>query len=504
MALNSSSGAQRTQQAEEKSSSPLRKLKKAFTHSAKTREKEKTDKKPTIKTKEKSSRMSWSYERHESATSSMASSSSAMTAVMASDTRFPPLASSYATPPAQIDWRSPLSAQSSLTSAGSSTTITITTGHPQFPPTSSYQAAIPTPADVFSYPPIQFPSLASPRPADPAPPLTTAAAQPEPSNAAQGKPIPGKEASASAVSDEIPRVEQTRRLFSLLERTIESLIWNPSPSNYQQLDDVMKKIDTSGLDFTAIDASSLVLRILVNPGEEPLDTLIAWIAQLGCRLVSGARPMGLNRSSVLERAVERGWTQTTNALAARLNQDKALREHTGNMLARAMQADKPISLLNNALRFSSDHCALDGGIIVKMVSILEKHWQSDPDNDLHRAKFVALFEETVRQKQETLPIAALLQVAVKLHHAPMALTMLQLNANTEYLDGDGKTVIDLALEAQQALIEKIDGLRANAKGMDPADYKTKLGQYQTMLRSNQRILDALDDILSTNDKTFSE
>ncbi len=82
--------------------------------------------------------------------------------------------------------------------------------------------------------------------------------------------------------------------------------------------------------------------------------------------------------------------------------------------------------------------------------------------------------------------------------------MLQLNANTEYLDEGGKTVIDLALEAQQALIEKIDGLRANAKGMDPADYKTKLGQYQTMLRSNQRILDALDDILSTNDKTFSE
>ena len=282
------------------------------------------------------------------------------------------------------------------------------------------------------------------------------------------------------------------------------MLWHPSPSAYQQLGATMQEINRSGLDFEAIDASSLVLRILVDPGKNNLDPLIAWIAGLGCQLVSGARKAGLDRSSVLELAVTRGWPMTITVITDILHEENSLREHTRNMLLRAMQADKPLSLLEKALQFSADHCPLEAGITLKMIVTLSKSWHSDSDNELHSDKFVAVFEAAQRQNLDIIPIATLLQTATKFHHAPMALTMLRLNANTEYLDENDKNVTDLALEAQQALIEKIGELRAKENDMDPASYRAEMDEYLIMLRSNQRIIEALDAMESTQGTSSSE
>ena len=510
MALHSSSRTPLIAKTPEKTDSPSGKLKKLFTDATKTTEKatektpEKTkkDKKPGLKNKEKTPRLSWSLEDNKGSASSVASSPSVTTLILTSDSRFPPLASSYATPLAPIDWRRPLSAQSSLNIPTGLTTTT--TNVQQYPPTVSSQAAASATASLHAYPPAQLPPGASPRPVDrlsPRQPEKTQTASTNPSGSKQAQ---DAEATSSATHGKRADNQQARKLFSALERHIEHLLWHPSPSAYQQLGTAMQQINMSGLDFEAIDASSLVLRMLVDPGKENLDPVIAWIDKLGCQLVSGARRFGLDRSSVLELAVARGWPMTITAVTEILHEENSLREHTRNMLLRAMQADKPLSLLEKALQFSADHCALEAGITAKMIVTLSKSWQTDPDNELHSEKFAAVFEATQRQNLDIIPIATLLQTATKFHHAPMALTMLRLNANTEYLDENDKTVTDLALEAQQALIEKIGELRVKEYDMDPANYQAEMDKCLTMLRSNQRIIDALDAIESTKGTSSSE
>ncbi|MFM8466197.1 MAG: hypothetical protein ACKOAO_01385 [Oxalobacteraceae bacterium] len=499
MALNSGSRTSLISKTPEKTGSPLSKLRKALTNVTKPDEKAKKDKNPSIKNREKTSQLLWSPNNKESSDTAAASSSAPSMPGLTSDTRFPPLASSYATPPTPTDWRLPLSAQASLTGATVSTT---TTTSQQFPPTANPHASAAT--SVYPYPPVQFTPGVSPRPIEPSSPRLPEKTVSVSTNSSDSKQAQDTEATSSDTTSDSSSEEQARELFSALQKNVEHLLWHPSPSAYQQLSETMEQIKGSGLDFEVIDASSLVLRILVDPGKENLDPLIAWIAQLGCQLVSEARKTGLERSSVLERAVERGWPKTTAAIAASLREENSLREHTRNMLIRAMQSDKPISLLEKALRFSSDHCVLEAGITTKMIVSLSKSWQSDPENDLHREKFVALFETAQQQNQHIIPIATLLQTATKFHHAPMALTMLQLNANTEYLDENGKTVTDLALEGQQALIEKINVLRAKKDDIDPASHHAQMDECLNNLRSNQRIIDALIALESKRSNSSSE
>ncbi len=480
MALNSSSRIQLTQQSAEKSGSPLSKLKKVLSGPATSSEKPKKQKIPSMNSKKTVSGRSWSSYPEGRGVSSPLSPSPASLPAMVSDTRFPPLASRYTSPPTPIDWRYPLEAQASPTaSPGKDSTQILSIA---FPPAKQADISAPLSAEPVSAAPVSAapvsysPALSSPRFTES---ITSA-------------PAPTPEKISSTIPDKLHEADEARQLFSTLEKNIERLFWRPSPATLQQLGNTMKQMNASGLDFSGIDASSLVLRILVNPGEADLDKLIAWIARLGCQIVSGVRRFGLERSSVLERAIERGWPLTTEAITERLRHGKVLRDHAENMLARAMQSDKPFSFLQKALQFSSDHCPIEAGITVKMVAILAKEWQLDPDNELHGSKFIALFNQVLEQGLNPLPVATLLQAATKYHHAPMALIMLQLNANTEYLDEEGKTVTDLALEAQQTLIEKIDALRATDNTGNPVRYQEKMDKYQRQLRSNQRILDALD------------
>ena len=510
MALNSSSYTPLIAKTPEKIDSSSNTLKKVSADATKTTEKTpekipekaKKDKKPALKSKKKTSRLSWSSEHNKGFVSSVASSPSATPPVLTSDPRFPPLITSYKTPPTAVDWRRPLRAQSSLTNTTVSTTTT--TNVQQYPPTVSSQAAVSATASLYSYPPVRFPPGASPRPVDRPSPRRSEKTQTASTNPSDSEQAQDANASSLTINGKSADNQPARKFFSALQRDIEHLLWHPSPSAYQQLGATMQQINLAGLDFEAIDASSLVLRMLVDPGKENLDPVIAWIAKLGCQLVSGARSFGLDRSSVLELAVARGWPMTITAVTEILHEENSLREHTRNMLLRAMQADKPLSLLEKALQFSADHCALEDGITAKMIVSLSKSWQTDPDNELHSEKFVAVFEATQRQNLDIIPIATLLQVATKFHHAPMALTMLRLNANTEYRDENDKTVTDLALEAQQALIEKIGELRVKKYDMDPANYQTEMDECLTMLRSNRRIMDALDAIESTKDTSSSE
>ncbi len=500
MALNSSSRTQLTQQLTEKSSSPFGKLKKMLSGAKTPPEASFNEKKPAMKSREKTTTLSSSTGYHESLASSAASPSSAPMTITASDDRFPPLVSSYAALPASIDWRHPLQTPASSSSGVSSTTIPSPTAASvpvlaiAFPPAKQVSITPPTSDARTSHPPAQESLISAPQ--------STPFSSPRTTTSSIGAPASSTEKTLSITSTSRAN-GGARQLFSALEKNIEHLLWHPSPSSYQQLRDTMKQIDASGLDFTDIDASSLVLRILVDPGKENLDPVIDWIAKLGCPLISNPRKLDLNRSSVLERAVRRGWTKTVDTIAAELDQKKMLRDHTENMLARAMQSDKTLSLLERAFQFSADYCPLTTRSVIKMISALGKAWQSDPDNALHRAKFIALFHEAERHDLDPLPVATMLQVATKFHHAAMALTMLQLNANPNYLDEDGKTVTDLALEAQQRLMEAIEALRTRENDMDPVHFQTEMSEHQRCLGSNQRILDALDAINSSGSVTAS-
>ncbi len=515
MALNSSSRAQLTQKTAEKSSSPLSKLIKVFTDTPPSTEQSAKNKKPAMKSKQKTSWSSSSSQCRDSTHAGNASSTSATPStpsilpVMASDSRFPPLASSYPTPPAPIDWRSPLEAQAAsgaTTLSTRTTTATITTITIAFPPVKNNLGNAPAAVAPCAPPPAPSataPAAASGTTPPPAPRPTVIEDHTAPTIVPRA-PAQRAEQTLSAPPEKPAGREAARRLFSTLEQSIERLLWHPSASTYQQLAETIRQMGTSGLDYSEIDASSLVLRILVDPGKENLDQVISWMAKLGCSLVSGASTCGLNRSSVLERAVERGWPATVSAIANRLRQHKVLHEYAEAMLVRAMQADKPLSLLQKALQFSADYCRLQAGMTMKMISTLTHLWQFDPYNTAHPAKFKLLFDEAERQEIDTLPIATLLQVATKFHHAPMALTMLELNANTDYLDEQGKTVTDLAHEAQQLLTEKINRLRAKKNSKDPARHAARLEKYQACLRSNQCILDALDIIATQEEAIPSE
>lgn len=488
MALHSSSRTQLTQQPAEKSGSPLGKLKKMFSGS--TTPPEKSKKTPAMKTRETTTRLSWPTEHPENSGSPATTTSSVAMTGATSDAIFPPLSSSQASLPTPLDGRQSLQTPLSSPSTHSSTATLTPAAAPvsvlaiAFPPARPVGITAPAANARVSHLPAQESPISVPQSA----PLSS----PRATTSDTRTPIPTTEEISSIIDGKPLGYDEAQQLFSILEKNIERLLWHPSPSNLRQLGDTMKQITASGLDFTDIDASSLVLRMLVDPGKHNLDKVIDWIARLGCPLVSGIRKFGLNRSSVLEKAIDRGWPLTANAIADQLRQEKTLRDHTENMLARAMQSERPISFLRKALQFSSDCCPLENGIAVRMIAILAKDWQNEPDNGLHGEKFIMLFNEALKQHLTTLPIATMLQVATRFHHAPMALTMLQLNANTAYLDEDGKTVTDLAIDAQQALIEKIKRLFAKKNEVDPTSYQTKMSKYKKLLQSNQLILEALD------------
>ena len=71
---------------------------------------------------------------------------------------------------------------------------------------------------------------------------------------------------------------------------------------------------------------------------------------------------------------------TITAVTVILHDENSLREHTGNRLLRAMQADKPLSLLEKALQFSADHCALEAGITANLMP-LNRHKARHPLNN---------------------------------------------------------------------------------------------------------------------------